>query len=77
MTTVTVCCSDEEKDVQLKDAIKNDKKLPLKPIDKNKLRENTEFAIGKGSFGVPTFYLEDEMFWGIDSMKFLIEDIEK
>jgi len=24
---------DEEKDVQLKDAIKSDKKLPLKPID--------------------------------------------
>ena len=44
---------------------------------KNKLRENTEFAIGKGSFGVPTFYLENEMFWGIDSMKFLIEDIQK
>ncbi len=40
---------------------------------KNQLRENTEFAINKGAFGVPTFYSDDEMFWGIDSMKFLVE----
>ena len=40
---------------------------------KNKLRENTEFAINKGAFGVPTFYIDDEMYWGIDSMKFLVE----
>ena len=40
---------------------------------KNKLRENTEFAINKGAFGVPTFYIDNEMYWGIDSMKFLVE----
>lgn len=44
---------------------------------KNKLRENTEFAISKGAFGVPTYYLDDEMFWGIDSVKFLLEDLQK
>ena len=44
---------------------------------KNKLRENTEFAISKGSFGVPTYYLDDEMFWGIDSVKFLLDDLKK
>ena len=38
---------------------------------KNKLRKNTEFA-NKGSFGVPTFH-RYEMYWGIDSMKFLVE----
>ena len=43
---------------------------------KNQLRENTEFAINKGAFGVPTFYLDDEMFWGIDSMKFLVDYLE-
>ena len=43
---------------------------------KNQLRENTEFAINKGAFGVPTFYSDDEMFWGIDSMKFLVEYLE-
>ena len=44
---------------------------------KNKLRENTEFAISKGAFGVPTYYLDDEMFWGIDSVKFLFDDLKK
>ncbi len=44
---------------------------------KNKLRENTEFAISKGAFGVPTYYLDDEMFWGIDSVKFLLDDLKK
>ena len=44
---------------------------------KNKLKENTEFAISKGSFGVPTYYLDDEMFWGIDSVKFLLDDLKK
>ena len=43
---------------------------------KNQLRENTEFAITNGAFGVPTFYSDDEMFWGIDSMKFLVEYLE-
>ena len=43
---------------------------------KNKLRENTEFAISKGAFGVPTYYLDDEMFWGIDSVKFLLDDLK-
>ena len=44
---------------------------------KNKLRENTEFAISKGAFGVPTYYLDDEMFWGIDSVKFLLDGLKK
>ena len=44
---------------------------------KNKLRKNTEFAISKGAFGVPTYYLDDEMFWGIDSVKFLLDDLKK
>ena len=44
---------------------------------KNKLRENTEFAISKGAFGVPTYYLDDEMFWGIDSVKFLLDSLKK
>ena len=44
---------------------------------KNKLRENTEFAISKGAFGVPTYYLDNEMFWGIDSVKFLLDSLKK
>ena len=43
---------------------------------KNELKVNTQFAIDKGAFGVPTYFLEDEMFWGIDSIKFLIDSLK-
>ena len=43
---------------------------------KNELKVNTQFAIDKGAFGVPTYFLEDEMFWGIDSIKFLLESLK-
>ena len=42
---------------------------------KNKLKENTQFAIDKGAFGVPTYFFNNEMYWGVDSLKFLIEDL--
>jgi 2-hydroxychromene-2-carboxylate isomerase len=35
---------------------------------KNKLRENTERAVERQAFGVPTFYVGDEMFWGQDRL---------
>jgi 2-hydroxychromene-2-carboxylate isomerase len=44
---------------------------------KDSLRSNTQFAIDKGAFGVPTYFLENEMFWGIDSIKFLIDSLKK
>lgn len=44
---------------------------------KDELRINTQFAIDKGAFGVPTYFLENEMFWGIDSIKFLIDSLKK
>ena len=44
---------------------------------KEGLKINTQYAVDNGSFGVPTFYFNDEMYWGIDSMKFLIEDLNK
>ncbi len=43
---------------------------------KDELRVNTQFAIDKGAFGVPTYFLENEMFWGIDSIKFLLESLK-
>ena len=43
---------------------------------KDELRINTQFAIDKGAFGVPTYFLENEMFWGIDSIKFLIDSLK-
>ena len=42
---------------------------------KEMLKVNTQFAIDKGAFGVPTYFFNDEIYWGIDSVKFLIEDL--
>ncbi len=44
---------------------------------KDELKVNTQFAIDKGAFGVPTYFFENEMFWGIDSVKFLIDALQK
>lgn len=35
---------------------------------KAKLVENTEAAVRRGAFGVPTFFVEDEMFFGKDRL---------
>ncbi len=44
-----------------------------KPEIKEKLRTNTENAVQHGVFGVPTFEVEGELFWGADSIEFLKE----
>ena len=41
------------------------------PEVKNTLRKNTEDAAARGVFGVPTFEVDGELFWGADSMDFL------
>jgi len=38
---------------------------------KSELRANTEEAVARGAFGAPTFFLEDEMFFGADHLVFL------
>ena len=38
---------------------------------KEKLRSNTEEAVRRGVFGVPTFEVDGELFWGADSIEFL------
>ena len=37
------------------------------------LRGNTETAIARGVYGVPTFALDDELFWGFDSTEMLLD----
>jgi 2-hydroxychromene-2-carboxylate isomerase len=44
-----------------------------KPEIKNQLRSNTDEAVRRGVFGVPTFEVEGELFWGADSIEFLKE----
>jgi 2-hydroxychromene-2-carboxylate isomerase len=38
---------------------------------KDLLRRNTEEAVGRGVFGVPSFVVDGEVFWGADSIGFL------
>ena len=38
---------------------------------KDQLRKNTDEAAAKGVFGVPTFLVDGEAFWGADSIDFL------
>lgn len=38
---------------------------------KAELRANTEDAVARGAFGVPTFFVNGEMFWGQDRLDFV------
>lgn len=41
------------------------------PETKALLRRQTEDAIAAGAFGVPTLFIDDELFWGLDSLDFV------
>jgi 2-hydroxychromene-2-carboxylate isomerase len=43
------------------------------PDVKNTLRANTAAAIERGVFGVPTFAIEDELFWGFDATEMVLD----
>ena len=43
------------------------------PDIKDALRRNTENAIGRGVFGVPTAIVDGELFWGFDATEMLFE----
>lgn len=43
---------------------------------KAELKANTEEAIARGLFGVPTFAVDDRLFWGFDSLRMLRAWIE-
>ncbi len=57
----------------------------LKPADilnymsesqvKEKLKRNSDNAVSRGAFGAPTFFYNDEMFFGQDRLEFLAESI--
>jgi 2-hydroxychromene-2-carboxylate isomerase len=40
---------------------------------KDQLHRNCDEAIKRGVFGVPTFLVNDELFWGFDAFDFLID----
>jgi predicted DsbA family dithiol-disulfide isomerase len=40
---------------------------------KQKLRANSDWAIERGVFGVPTFVIDDQVFWGHDTLDMAID----
>lgn len=40
---------------------------------KDKLKENTAHAVARGAFGVPTFFVGEQMFWGQDRFDFVAQ----
>ncbi len=47
------------------------------PAVKQQLRANTERARERGAFGVPTFFVGDEMFWGQDRLDYVRRQVEQ
>lgn len=47
-----------------------------KPEVKEALRANTEAAIAQGVFGVPSFVIGGEVFWGVDATEFVLQYLE-
>ena len=43
------------------------------PDVKDKLRANTDWAITRGIFGVPTFIVDNELFWGHDAFEMVLD----
>ena len=44
---------------------------------KAELRANTDEAVARGAFGAPTFFIEDQMFFGVDHLPYLIRNLEE
>ena len=45
------------------------------PAVKQELLENTERSVARGTFGSPTFYVDDEIFFGKDSLRDVEQEI--
>lgn len=43
---------------------------------KNELKFLTEEAVNRGVFGAPTWFIKDEMFWGVDHLHFVENSLE-
>jgi 2-hydroxychromene-2-carboxylate isomerase len=43
---------------------------------KQRLHENTAWAISKGIFGVPTFVIDNELFWGHDAFEMALDYLQ-
>jgi 2-hydroxychromene-2-carboxylate isomerase len=44
---------------------------------KDRLKDNTAGAVARGVFGAPTFFVDDDMFWGQDRLDFVADALSK
>ncbi len=44
---------------------------------KDGLRKNTDLALSRGVFGVPTFFVGDRSFWGNDRLEFVEQELRR
>jgi 2-hydroxychromene-2-carboxylate isomerase len=51
--------------------------LSSEQVVKDKLKSMTEAAVARGIFGAPTFFVDDQMFWGQDRLDFVREALAK
>ena len=47
------------------------------PAIKQKLIDNTEMAVSRGAFGIPTFFVGDEMFFGKERLAQIEEEVQR
>jgi len=47
------------------------------PKIKNDLKKRTDEAYNKGIFGVPTFFINNKIFWGQDRLEFVLNEAQK
>ena len=44
---------------------------------KDQLRANTDEAVARGAFGMPAFFVDDELYWGQDRLDFVEEALSR
>ena len=62
--------ADPQRLAQLQQAL-TPKRDPSGDAVKAELKANTDEALARGAFGVPTFTVDDELFWGFDALPLL------
>jgi len=55
--------------------VDSDERVEEAPAVKSELRANTGDAVARGVFGVPTFAVGDQLFWGFDASDMLLQYI--
>lgn len=56
--------------------VKEPEALATAPSAKDRLRANTEEAMARGAWGVPTFFIAGELFWGADSFPMMLDYLQ-